>query len=394
MKMKHFRLSKKVLVSGVALTVALVGGGIAFAYFAAGGSGLGSAKVGSVNTLSITQVGAGYDSLVSSGNYVQDQTYGGAGVEQFGNDIKLATTGELSDVVVAFRSWETSSVSFPITLNIYDPSNLSTPIAYVTQSPTFQPATGPNTPTLTNVTFDFSSQDITLPTEIVYGISYDPLGAGSGVNVALSNAATNLTVGQDTYPGNVDVEIDPAWNGGNIGGWQVDAGTCSVPSVGSFTSINVYCGANSNPENAGAYENAQGADIPAVEFNVVGGAVPALYPGDPAQNIGYAITNPGSAQQVNSVSVAIAYDPSNDEVQSTPGDVSTDVAGCYVQWFQVNNSPQTLNYQLPANSTTLFGTTMQASVAGNELSIQMPANSGTNQDDCENATLALVFTSN
>ena len=175
-----------------------------------------------------------------------------------------------------------------------------------------------------------------------------------------------------------------------------DANACGGDTtIGTLSPEYIWCGYNSNNPLAYGSPGGEGNDIPAVEFNVVGGSVPSLYPGDPAQNLGYAIVNTGAAQQVNSVSAAVAYDSSNNEVEAVAGNTGTDVSGCYYYWFQINNSPQSLNYSVAQNSTTVFGTAMQQTVAGDELSIQMldPV-TPTNQDACEGATLALVFTSN
>jgi hypothetical protein len=404
--MKLFKTHRKLAVSSLALVVAIMAGGAAYAYLTAGGTGAGSATVGSVADLSITQVGAGYDSLITSNAYVQDQCLSCAGpMTEFGNDIDLAAgSGQLSDVVVALRNWGDAIPGASLTFNIYDPSNLTTPIATDTQSFNIPVATvdvadawsPTSVPSVYNAIFDFSSQDITLPTNVVYGISYAAVGNLNNLNIALSSSATDLSAGQDQYPGNVWVlsgVADPISTSG-------DANSCgnAVSVPGSFSAEYIWCGFNSN--NPGAYgtTNGEGADIPAVEFNVVGGAIPTLFPNDPPQNIGYAITNTGAAQQVNSVSVAVAFDPATNFVESTAGNTATDVAGCYVQWFQINNTPEAVNYQVPQNSTTIFGTAMQATVGvGSELSIQMlngtPGNPQ-NQDDCEGHTLALVFTSN
>lgn len=387
--MKHFRISKKLAVSSLALAVVIVAGGVAYAFFTSAGNGSGSATVGSVSPLSITQVGAAYDSLSASGNYVQDQTYGGAGVTQFGNEVNLATTGELSDVVVAFRNWGPAETGVPITFNIYSPGDLSTPIASDTLSATLPAAlTVGADPSTFNLSFDFSSQDVTLPSQVVYGISYSPSDSdSSSLNVALSSSSQDISVGSDVTSGYVWVSLlSPVW----VAGWQVDAGTCSTPTE-TFAPVYVWCGANSNPGNPGAYENSSGADIPAVEFNVVGGGLSGLYPGAPAQAVEYAITNPSKSQQVNTVTVSI---PSYEGyVETTAGDTNSAVSGCDVSWFQLNNDPQTLNTALPDNSTTIFDAATQLSTAGNVMSIQM-INVDSSQDACEGITIPLQFSSN
>jgi len=399
--MKFLKTHRKASIAGLALVVAVVTGGAAYAYFSGGGSGNGSAKVGSVTALNITQVGAAYDSLITSNQYVQDQCLSCAGpLTAFGNEIHLATTGQLSDVVVAMRNWGDAIPAAPITLDIYSPSDLSTPIATDTQNFSIAVATvdvgdawsPTSVPSVTNITFTFPTglDSVTLPSTVAFGISYAPVGDLNNLNIALSSSATNLTVGTDAAPGYVWVNSgvdNPLSTSG-------DANACGGDTtLGTLSPEYIWCGFN--PNNPGAYGSpgGQGADIPAVEFNVVGGNIPALFPGDPAQPVEYAITNTGAAQQVNSVTASVAYDPSNDYVESSAGNTGSDVPGCYVQWFQINNSPQALNYLLPENATTIFGTAMQLTTAGDVLSIQM-LNPAVNQDACEGATLALVFSSN
>ena len=90
--MKRFITSKKgkALVTLVVAAAAAVG---AWAYFTGSGSGTGSAHTATAASLTITQIGAGYDSLIPNNGYHQDQTYGGAGISDFGNDITLANPG-------------------------------------------------------------------------------------------------------------------------------------------------------------------------------------------------------------------------------------------------------------------------------------------------------------
>jgi hypothetical protein len=131
-------------------------------------------------------------------------------------------------------------------------------------------------------------------------------------------------------------------------------------------------------------------DIPAVEVNVVGGSVTGLYPGDPAQPIEYAITNPGTnAVQVQSVTASVDTAGSGDVL--TPS--ATDVTNCKAAWYQINNSPQTLgggSGVSVAPGTTLFTTN---SPIATTLSIQM-LNPAVIQDACEGADVGLSFSSN
>ena len=72
--MKRF-MSKKVLVVGVVVAVLLGVGGAAFAYFSTTGTGNGTAQVGNAAGVTISQIGPGYDSLVTGNGYVQDQCF-------------------------------------------------------------------------------------------------------------------------------------------------------------------------------------------------------------------------------------------------------------------------------------------------------------------------------
>src|SRR5271156_6626339 len=90
--MKRFR-TKKALISGAAFVLILAAGGAAFAYFTSTGSGTGSAQTGTASKVTISQIGAGYDSLISTGAYSQDQCLTGCdGPNELGNNITLSTT--------------------------------------------------------------------------------------------------------------------------------------------------------------------------------------------------------------------------------------------------------------------------------------------------------------
>ncbi len=261
-------ISSKRRMAVIGLTVGLIAGasGLAFAYFTSGGSGTGNASVGHATALNITQVGTAYDSLTTNGSYVQDQTYGGAGVTEFGNEIKLTSGGELGTVVVAFRNWGDALTGYPVTLNIYNPSDTSpdsAAIATDTVDANFPAAITDNTdPSTSTVTFDFSSQDVTVPATIVYGVAYAGVtdGIGGSLNVALSSSANDLSIGTDPDPGTVYVNLlNATW----IGGWQVDTGVCSTsPSYTGFASTDVWAAApgdctSNSPANEGAYQSAR-----------------------------------------------------------------------------------------------------------------------------------------
>jgi hypothetical protein len=159
--------------------------------------------------------------------------------------------------------------------------------------------------------------------------------------------------------------------------------------------VNTGCGAY-NPDNPGAYGNVFPTDdIPAVEVNVVGGDLQTLYPGDSPVPLQYAITNPGPSP-VTVISVTASVDSSGGNVENASAALAP-VSGCLANWYQVNNSPQTLNgvtgISIPPG-TTLFTTSPEYI---STLSVQMlegTDNVPTNQVDCEGVNVGLTFSSN
>jgi hypothetical protein len=356
----------------------------AFAFFTSTGSGTGGAQTASgPNNITISQVGAGYDSLVPNNGYVQDQCLAGCdGPSEFGNEITLANSGaqQLANVVVAFRNWGPAIASTPITLTIY---NTVAGVISDTENPSFPAATVVNAnPSVKDVTFDFSSQGAFVDQTTTYGISFgDPTGTASSLNVALSNSSTQLSVGSDAQPGYVWL----ATSFGNNGDFPL---CTTLPT--SFGPVKTDCGPE-NPANTGAYGNEPGnADIPAVEFNVVGGIASALSPGGPSQPINIAITNPNTGSvHVGTVETTITG--------TTGGNPSCSAANPLTAsptpWYQLSPpkaasnglvSDLTVNQNVPPG-TTLFLYT--------GTSIAM-IDSNTNQDACENAGVNLSFTSN
>jgi hypothetical protein len=221
--------------------------------------------------------GPAYDSLIplNGGDpYNQDQTFAGAFAVAFGNEIHLATSGQLNDVVVGMRNWGTAVSDLPITLTLYNPPSSLTDakmtgpgsvITTVTQDFNVPADIGATDPSAFDVTFNLATKDLTLPSTVAYGISFTTFGKAPALNVALSSSAKNLSVGSDTYDGYVYVKIF----GSTFGGWDTDAGTCGNPKATTFVATYIYC-TDVSPLNAGAYGNATNADIPAVEFNVLG----------------------------------------------------------------------------------------------------------------------------
>jgi hypothetical protein len=384
--MKRFR-TKKALITGAAFVLILAAGGAAFAYFTSSGSGTGSAQTGSASNVTISQIGAGYDSLISTGDYSQDQCFACDGPNELGNSITLSTTdaAQLVNVVVAIDNWGAAETNVPMTLWINN-SVGGGPVSD-TQDFSFPAATIANSePSETNVTFDFSSQGAFVGPSLVYGITFNttpgaaPVAAAGSLNVALSSSATDLSVGTDTNPGSV--WLDDTYGNNN------DFPTCTSSaalSAGVFEQVATNCGPWS-PGNPGAYGNETVTDdIPAVEVTVVGGTVTGLYPGGAAQPLEYAITNPGTGP-VHIDSLSASVDTSGSDVK-TPG--GADVSGCLASWYPITNSPQTLGVNVPPG-TTLFTTT---SATATDLSIKM-IDSGGPQNPCEGADVGLSFSSN
>jgi hypothetical protein len=386
--MKRFR-TKKALITGAAFVLILAAGGAAFAYFTSSGSGTGSAQTGTASNVTISQIGAGYDSLISTGAYSQDQCFACDGPNELGNSVTLSTTdaAQLVNVVVAVDNWGAAETDVPMTLSINN-SLGGGPISD-TQDFSFPAAINPSSqPSETNVTFDFSSQGAFVGPSLVYGITFNTTpgaaaeaSAGS-LNVALSSSATDLSVGSDTNPGSVWLDDTH----GNNNDFPACTSSAAL-SAGVFEQVATNCGPW-NPDNPGAYGNeAVTDDIPAVEVTVVGGTVTGLYPGGAAQPLEYAITNPGTGPvHVDSLTASV-------DTNSGTGDVTTaggaDVTGCSASWYPITNSPQALGATIPPG-TTLFTTT---SATATILSIKM-IDSNTNQDACEGAVVGLSFTSN
>jgi len=378
--MKRF-MSKKLLVVGVAVAVLLGVGGAAFAYFTTTGSGNGTAGVANVKAVTISQIGAGYDSLIAgSGDpYIQDQCFNCSGPTDLGNDITLANTGsqQLVSVVVAMRNWNAAVTNLPITLTLYNPA-VSPEVAGnviasdTTQTFSFAAAIVANAdPSVTNITFDFP-QGTFVPQEFVYDIAYG--SGGPSLNVALSSSANDITVGTDTTPGSIWMN-DTHGNNNDF-----PACVTGLPTTG-FVQIYTNCGPY-NPANPGAYGTAAevaagSADIPAVEFNVVGGATASLWPGE-TQNVDFAITNPNPGSVYLST-VTIALKTSGPDVANQ---YSSDITGCLSTWFTVNGTP------VPLTGYVAPGVTYFTGLA----SITM-SNPLVDQSKCEGATIGLTFTS-
>ncbi len=403
--MKLLRRKKFVLPAIVGIA-ALVGAGVAYGYFTTHGSGTGSATAGTPSSLLIDQLGGTpmYNSTIDPSTYISSQAFYATGAGELGNKINLANGGgPLSDVVVAMANFNPVSAPMDITLNIYNPGSYSAlgsaPGSLIaTDKQTFTIPAAPNggygsaacapsvaaNPDSTcgignfNITFNFSSQDITLPSTVVYGIQYnDPQGAVTGgVNVQLVNETTQVTVGSDADPGYLFTSLASTANGD---GWTVSGSNDVGPGEITCQTVTSTFGEYSTASTSSGCGYGTPAFVPAVEFDM--SAMSDLYPGGPPQPINFSVTNPGSIPvPLTTVTVGIATD-ANGLVEATPGYPSTDDAGCYASWFTINQAPD-------INGSVAAGQTWVDSPSGD--SIVMPS-SLSDQDACEGATIGLTF---
>ncbi len=187
------------------------------------------------------------------------QPYQAQQTAEFGDHIQFAGAArDLSSVTVTMSSWAKHSdyplmpvegFTHPLTLNIYNVDNsgatpaLGTLIKSVTQNFVMQwrPEADSTCPGGTawrtsngtcynglafNIVFDLSSEGITLPNEIIYGIAsntqtwgYSPIGAPgpyNSLNFALNNISGPTT--------GIDVEPDAVFWNTKTAGWYSDAG--------------------------------------------------------------------------------------------------------------------------------------------------------------------------
>jgi hypothetical protein len=363
-----FRFNKKMAVAGLAVGLVMGVGGFAFAFFTSTGNGTGSANVGKSATLQISQNGAVYDSLIPANGYVQDQAFFST-INAFGNVVNLTSAGFLDNVVVAFRNWG-CTVNQAVTLDLYNPGNYTTPIAEQTVTANFP---GPQTsncgawpgppPDVTNVTFFANQGKLNyVGTSVAFAISGLK---GTSINVALSSSGNNLAVGSDAVGG--EVLVNPADTGAGL---NSDTGCSSTLTSGVLQTTNVW-GCTTPANNGGAYGDAQGADIPAIEFNMLGsGTTPPLFPGQ-TEAISFTVHNTGSGPaMVNTVT------PTLSGVTGAVDSNACDTSG----WFTFGNSA--INQEVPAGG----------SVTGTAYVSMSDTNSS--QDVCQGADLGLSFTSN
>jgi hypothetical protein len=352
------------------------------------------------------------------------QSFEATGTNELGNQVELtSTSAPLSTVVVTMESWACEhgawdtgpctstpgdTFAVPITFNIFNvgaDNALGSLIATDTQTFNipFRPSANPTacpggfewdnnaataaaygvTPDndchnglANNITFDFSSQGIVLPSKVIYGIMYStgpnpnggngPLAGPLGsLNVALSTEPTQPTVGSDplTGTGSDYINITNANGGGyypnycdnGVGGentgFRYDPGPCTgTAAINHGASTSWY--------------------VPAVQFNA--NTIGVLYPGGPAQPINFSVTNPGGGDEyVNSVTI-------------TASSVSHQTIGglCDLTWFPITGPTAPVGVDLAPGTTYYYG----------DASIKM-VESGTNQDPCQGVTVNLKFAS-
>lgn len=361
--MKRFKSKKGLALLATLIVIAAAAIG-AYAYFTSTGSGTGSGGTATPASLTIKQIGAGYDTLIPSDSYIQDQCFNCAQISELGNKIKLQHSGlqRLADAVVAFRNWGPAFSDVPITLSI-----VGGPTSTVT--PSIAAAQPSGRPTVTNVTFPFTGGFVS--DEFVYKISFDASGHANALNVALSSSANDMPVGSNSNPGTIWVNTAA---GPGIDG---DFPSCTVPGSG-FAQVNTACGPSAGG-NPGAYGNGVGttsadADVPAVEFNVVGGSIVGLAPGDPAQPVEFAIINPGPATVfVNQIATTLGTATGGQDNASCNANLSS--------WYAVAGSPDAVGVSVPSGTKIVSPTTTTLRMV----------ESGTNQNACAGASIGLSF---
>ena len=390
--MKRF-MTKKVAVVGLVVALVIGVGGAAFAYFTTTGGGTGSAAVGTQSALVIDQLGGTpmYNSTIDASAYQYSMAYYATGAGELGNKINLAGGGgPLSDVVVAMANFDTTPGPMNITLNVYNPGSYSSPGSapgslIATDEQSFNIPAAPDggyygpicTPIVAanpnsdcginnfNIVFNFSSQDITLPGTVVYGIQYNdaPNAVNRGVNVQLANETTNISTGSDADPGYLFDALVPAsfGDGNDTGPGEITCDTVNT-TFGEYPTASCDNGL----EGIAPY-------IPAVEFDT--NTMSDLYPGGPAQPISFSVTNPGTIPvTLSNVKIAISTITNQDAASIGPL--------CDPSWF-------TITQPSPINGPVAPGQTWVDSSSGASIVLN---NGGVDQDACQGATVNLTFT--
>jgi hypothetical protein len=232
-----------------------------------------------------------YDSLTPQGLY--SQAFNGPQITEFGNAVNLAQNpgnAALGKVTVAMVNYVptvafTTSMTFTI-YNLGTGGTVGSVLATDTEN-----VNVPITPlnahgrALFNATFDFSSQDVVLPSTVAYGIKLNQLATDcattpadcgnnpnpiGSVNVLLS---ANVSAGSNVYPGYIFASSLQA----DVAGAALasDFGACPGAPTGvltTFQGVPVGCSAGYGSDfESNAVSTYLGVDtIPAVEFSTVG----------------------------------------------------------------------------------------------------------------------------
>jgi len=390
-------------VIGLVIGLIAGAGGLAFAFFTSSGAGTGSAQVGTASPVLINQIGGTpmYNSRITATSYNFSQCFTCVQMGEFGNKITFAGTGgPLNDVTVDMANFNTTPGPMNITFNIWNPSGTGLGTLIATDEQSFNipaaPDGGYSSPTCVaaqaidpnsdcgianfSITFNFASQDITLPGTVVYGIQYNDAAnaVNGGVNVQLANETTNVSVGTDADAGNLFADLASVAGGNGYDASYNDVGpgeiTCSTVNSTFSEYSTASCDSGTKGYGTPAY-------IPAVEFDSTGFG--DLYPAGPSQQINFSLTNPGATSAtVNTVTIKVASDGIN--VEQVPGDLASAVVGCLASWFTVSPTP------VPVNQTLTPGQTIDWNGAA---SISM-SNPAVTQDACQGVNIGLSFTSN
>jgi hypothetical protein len=198
--MKIFKTHRKLAVSSLALVVAVMAGGAAFAYFDTTGTGTGDAYVGSGSTVQITQLNSqtqtAYDSVLTppTPDY-WGLAFDATSTTDLGNKVNLASsTTSLENVVVELDSQacETGSgttctttpgatfTSSPITVTIYSTGG----VILASDSQTF------------NIPYRPSAAAVAYPSECTVGTT--GLGMKTLVASGMTPPRTTVTTGFST----------------------------------------------------------------------------------------------------------------------------------------------------------------------------------------------------
>ena len=356
--MKFIKLHKRMTVASVALAVALIGAGVAYAFWSSPGAGAGSVQTGTTSNVEINQLGTPlYNSTIGLDDYSYSQAFNGPQITQFGDEVTLASApGALTSAIVGMTMCDggcagTNASVIPsyvtsVTFNVYAPGDLSTPLTSDTENITV-PAVPVDTAAVTfNALFSNFSPSEVLPSTVVYGVTLnglvadcastpgdcgnDPDPVGS-LNVNIVPEPTDVTVGSDTNAGTLFVRSAQADISGTALGSNLGACTGAPTSpLTTFQEIPVSCAAgygNMTPPSP-----APSSWVPAVELE--------------RKRLGRPVSRrPGSANQLQLDQHG--DDPRDRQYgdrrlgrghersrESDPGNTATDIAGCYASWFQ------------------------------------------------------------